>query len=490
MPSTGKVFKNSIIYAISSVVSGGIIFFMMPIYTRVLSAEDYGVYSIITTLSALLVIPLTMGLDGAIGKFHFDLDENERVKFNGTLIFFIIGMCILGGVVYFFCGDIISKFLASGTPFFPFVLLGIGIAMLKPIYAIMQSLFQVRQKANYYLFNSISFLFINLILNLLFLFIFKLGVLSLLLGTFVTCAIFFVISLIEMFHRKYVKASFCGCYLKKGLTYSIPLVPGPLIGALALYLIKFFIEKVMGMSNVGVYDVAIQFGLIVGVAQLASNRALFPFAYESFKIGNTKPVIDITNILIVFYIMLCSGISIFSKEIIFIFSGSSFQSAWLILPIIAMAYCVKSLNYCYENNILYNIKGPKFLLINGVISNIILIGLTIVLIKPIGLFAPAIGLLVSNVFSTIFAFFVGRKLNRVDYGESKIILQFILAILIIFISLIGNYFLALQAFNWINFVIKVILFSLLLFALCLMNKKYFIQLKELIKKRKEKNLQK
>ena len=92
--------KNTILFAISSFGSKLISFFLVPLYTNVLSTSDYGTVDLISTTSSLLLFIFTLNISSAVLRYAIDDRENqEGILIFGTKIIFI-GTVLLGAALF------------------------------------------------------------------------------------------------------------------------------------------------------------------------------------------------------------------------------------------------------------------------------------------------------------------------------------------------------------------------------------------------------
>jgi len=66
--------KESLIYGVSGILTRFVSVLLMPVYTAIFSPADFGIVSLVTTLSALLSILLILSLDNSMGRWYY---ENE-----------------------------------------------------------------------------------------------------------------------------------------------------------------------------------------------------------------------------------------------------------------------------------------------------------------------------------------------------------------------------------------------------------------------------
>ena len=78
------LFKNTFIITIGKICTQLITFFLLPLYTAVLSTEEYGIVDLVTTLSMLLLPLITFQVEQAIFR---ELLENRTNKKKNDLIY-------------------------------------------------------------------------------------------------------------------------------------------------------------------------------------------------------------------------------------------------------------------------------------------------------------------------------------------------------------------------------------------------------------------
>lgn len=88
------LFKNTIIFTIGNLATRLIVFFLIPLYTNVLSTSEYGVVDLIITVATLIIPVLTLNIMESVMRFNLDkgVNHNEITK---------IGLIILGFAIVF-----------------------------------------------------------------------------------------------------------------------------------------------------------------------------------------------------------------------------------------------------------------------------------------------------------------------------------------------------------------------------------------------------
>ncbi len=88
----GSAVRNSAVYAGAAVFQRGIIFLLLPVYTRVLAPAQYGRLSVLLAIAAAAVILLSCGMDTAFFRTYFALqsDPERQRRFVTTAWTFLL----------------------------------------------------------------------------------------------------------------------------------------------------------------------------------------------------------------------------------------------------------------------------------------------------------------------------------------------------------------------------------------------------------------
>ncbi|MDZ7778280.1 MAG: oligosaccharide flippase family protein [Bacteroidales bacterium] len=118
-----EIGAHSSIYAVSNILTKAIGVLLIPIYTRFLTTEDYGIISIITPLINAVAIFYSFGLRQAYGRFHFDQEDKskEQKQLLGTVLLFIITIGLTGNIIIILLGESFFENVFPEIDFYPFV---------------------------------------------------------------------------------------------------------------------------------------------------------------------------------------------------------------------------------------------------------------------------------------------------------------------------------------------------------------------------------
>ena len=101
-------FKAGIWYTLGNILLKGCIFFTLPIFTRILSTNDFGIYNTYMAYEGLVTAILGLGLYGTVKNAKLDFEKNFD-EYLSSIIFlnllFLSTILLLGNILYNFYGN-------------------------------------------------------------------------------------------------------------------------------------------------------------------------------------------------------------------------------------------------------------------------------------------------------------------------------------------------------------------------------------------------
>ena len=248
--------KNTIIITIGKVCTQLITFFLLPLYTGILSTEEYGIVDLLNTLVSLMLPIITFQVEQAVFRELIEVRNNnkEKTKIISTAIITVISQCIL----YLILFAIISPFINNNYKLF---------LATNVITNIFLSLFQqitrgLGDNKRYALGSFISALFI-IIFNILFLIVFKLGANGMLLGTMCgqLVAIIYLFLSLKLFNyiklKEYKKE-----LIKKLWKYSVPLIPNAISWWIFNASDRVIVTSILSVDQNGILAASLKFSVV------------------------------------------------------------------------------------------------------------------------------------------------------------------------------------------------------------------------------------
>ena len=405
-----KLLKNSVIYIIVSVISGGLSFLFLPILTSFLTTDQFGTLELYRSAIALIQGVFVFGSNTLIFGNYFKWTKKELKIFihNAISISLITGSIILFVVLFFpsLQNIIFSKY---SIPLI-IVLIGILTSLIQSITAIQTTLFQIEGKAISYALFVVGFSLFSIIISYYFLEYKNYGWKSVVYGILFSSIIFFLFTLF-MFYKNKIGIINPFNKVKMILFLGFPnFNPHRRMGYRALD--KFMISDLLDISATGIYAVNYKFGIIVMMIQVGIMRAWSPFFYKEIAKNNNESKIKIiryTYLLILILFLMTISIIIISPFLFDIFIiDDSYQFSWKIIVFVSFAYFFDGLWKIF-NCYLINKNLTSYYAYILFISAIFNVVLNYYFIKEIGVNGAALSTFFSFFIGFIIAFFISQR---------------------------------------------------------------------------------
>lgn len=267
--STLAVVRNWLVYGVSSVASRLIGFLLLPVYTRVLSPEEYGVRAMVTVGADVVGMLFSLGLGIAMARFYAGERDARRPIAVSTGLF--TGAAVLGAGVL--VAIAVSPWLAGlvlgDRIYAPYLRLGLVSLYALNVFELGLVALRVRQRAGTVALLSLATLVTTVTLNLIFVVAFRLGVAGILYGEIITYGAF-ALALGAATLRDF-GAGFSLGMARRMIVFGAPLTLMPFAWLVINRADMLFLAHTFSLSQVGVYSLAVQYAQVLLVA------VIYPF---------------------------------------------------------------------------------------------------------------------------------------------------------------------------------------------------------------------
>lgn len=456
--------KSTIIITIGKVCTQLVTFLLLPLYTSLLSTDEYGMVDLLNTLVMLLLPIITLQLEAAAFR---DLTENRgnleiEKKIISTSLITIIAQIIFYFILYL----IISPFINNKYKIF---------LLVNVIAYVLCSVFLQYSRGlgdnKKYAIGSFISATSTILFNVLFLVVFKYKVNGMLLGTFMGQLFGFGYIFFSLKLYKYISIKAYDKKIKKSLLkYSVPLIPNSLSWWVFGVSDRFIVSVILGLSSTGLLSIGNKFPSIItyvyNIIYLSLSENLIVYSNDKDISSYFNKMFNvILNFFVVITIMLIACMPFVFKIMI----NKDYNGAYNIIPILSIAnvfnVLVSMLGILYAVN-----KDTKTVANTSIIAAIINILVHLSLIKFIGLYAAAISTFASYFIMSIYRLYTtDKKYFKIELDSKMIIINSILMVISLVI-----YYLNVDILTAINIIVSSI-------VLLIVNRKYLGILSNLLK---------
>ncbi|MBE7473075.1 MAG: hypothetical protein DPW09_00300 [Anaerolineae bacterium] len=425
-----QIASESIVYGLSGVILRFLTIFLVPIYTRIFTPEDYGVLSLVTSTILVASTLATLSLDSAAHRWYWETEElRDRKCTIATWVYCHLGVTLIFAAVIFLSASWLGRVIVGRADAGKYFQLAAFTLPLNVLWIVANNWLRMQRRPWSTTFHALANGLLIVSFTFLFVVVFRWGlegifssqilafggttILSgIILGGWINPKHFHWVRFQEMFH------------------YALPLIPA----SLALWVISFsdryFIQIYTSTHEVGLYQVGSVIAAPVAIMSNAFQQAWWPFALSIYKRPDAKQVY--ANVFLAYIwitALISTALALFAPEAIWVFATEQYLGASSVVGILALGYVMMGLYYIAST-------GPNIVKATtsvGIVT-VIAAGLNVlfnfILVPYLGKEGSALATLLSQSVVPVILFYRSQKLYPVPYrfmaGGAIFVLAFVL----------------------------------------------------------------
>ena len=412
-----SLLRNTGIYTLTSIINSAIPFFLLPILTRYLTPEDYGIVSMFTLLVTFISPFIGLSINGAIARQYYNQEEVDIWVYVWNCIIILLISSGTIGLMFYIFGDLIAQI--SSFPIqmiWTIIIYSVG----QFICVIVLTLLQVQKKALLYGIFNISMTLLNTLLSILFIVGIGYAWRGRIYGQLVSVLIFAVIAIGMLIKNSWVKLSFNKKYIYNALLFGIPLIPHALSGSIISMTDRIFITNMVGLEATGIYTVGYQVGSIINILAISFNNAYVPWLYERLKADNKKTKVKIIKFTYLYFVgimIIATLLGLIAPIVLNLFLGKAFNESSVYVLWVAMGYAFNGMYLMVVNYIFYA-QRTTLLAIVTIFTAAINIILNYFFIKAFGAIGAAQATAITFFIKFITVWILSAKVQKMPWDLS------------------------------------------------------------------------
>ena len=406
-----ELVKNTGILAIGRLSSKLFVFLLLPLYTNVLTPEDYGTADVLQTVIYLMLYIVPLQLESGVFRYMIDSRGDDAAKKE----YISTGMLTMTVSAAVFTALVVIASLIYPIPFMGLFLFVFWSHMLSILF-----LNIARGLGHNVLYSAVSCIItiIGLLCNIVLILGVKLGGVSILIALGVSnLAGAGIIFVYEKLWRLISFSAFRRGRLKTLLDYSVPLIPNAVSWWIANASDRVIILAFLGSAANGIYAAANKIPVIYTTIFTVYNLAWAEAVSLHIKDTDSNEFINETmdkslRLLSVLALGLMTGMSLFFNLLI----GSNYADAYAHIFILIAAIFVNSVASLY-GSIFTGLKRSKIIGATTVIGALANIVINFTCIKRFGLYAASMSTLLSYIIILVVRQRQLRKFIRIRFNK-------------------------------------------------------------------------
>ena len=324
------LFTDALVFALGSLGSKLILFFLVPIYTNYLTTDEYGIADLVFTFVQLIVPFATVSIQNSLIRFGMEKNANKEETLKCSMAVILFSVVFTLGVT-----PLVGLYSAiSDWKWYLAILV-----VLNGLSEVERSYLKVRDKNKSFAVISIIQTAVLEGCNILLLVVFKSGVSGYLLSNIIAVAVVCVITFFAAgIPKALTSAKLNVPLLKKMVVFSMPLV----LSAVSWWVVhssdRIMIELMIGESVLGLYTAATKIPSLINVVTSIFNQA---WGLSSIReIDNPDKQHFYSKVFRMFstaLFMACIMLITVLKPFLSVYFGADFRSAWVYTPLLLVA---------------------------------------------------------------------------------------------------------------------------------------------------------
>lgn len=370
--------KVSFWFFLCSLIQKGLSLLTTPIFTRILSTEDFGIVSVYNAWQQIVIIFATFGLVNSVSNVGLVRYDKDKDGFQSSMIgltcvfFFVVSVLLLS--TYSFTKEIIQLDYAL-------VIIMLADCLLSTFFG----MWTLRERFDYRYKKMTILTLINIICGIIFSIFFILhfnsGALGRVFGLVFVSILLGVYSFIDIARRssKFYNKEYWNFAIK----YNLPMIPHFLSMVILSQIDRIMIQNMCNISSVGIYTIAYSSASIILILNQAITASYNPWLLQRLKSMEYDGIMQVVNKIAISYFFVVLLLILFAPEIMAIMAPPVYYDGVYVIPSVACSMFFILLFNLFSPIEYYSMK-TKFIGKASIIAAVANILLNIVFINLFG----------------------------------------------------------------------------------------------------------
>lgn len=407
-----KVLSATIWYTISGFLMKGMGVLTTPIFSRILTQEEYGAAENFYACLSIITIIGSLCLSASLVRGRFDYKDELHSFVKSNLLFGTL-FTIIGGGIMLINYYIISNYLLLDYKLFILILLSV---IVNPAYDMFVQIDQFQYKYKVVTFISMMNTFMGVVLALVMMLFMRDNLWARIIGGQipVLCSgvVLYIYYLIKggKLRLEYIRYALLIC-----IPYMIHLLSGTILNSSD----RIMVTKICGASSNALYSMSYNVAQVANVLWMSMNSAFSPWQCEQLSKGYYKDIKRYSYCYILIFISCIWGLMFIAPELLIILGGQTYTVSKKVIPIIVQGYVFLFLYSLYVNIEQYEKKNAG-MAIASMLCATFNVFLNYIFIPKFGYAAAAYTTMVSYFLLFVFHFILVLRMKK-NCFDSKFI---------------------------------------------------------------------
>jgi O-antigen/teichoic acid export membrane protein len=426
-------------YGLGNLFVRSLSFILLPLYSNLIDTTEFGNYSLLLSVYAVVQVFFQFGMFGALNKFYIaEKSENKKLLIFSSILNSIIIIAGFLTFILWLLSSRISVIVFNSPDFEDLLILTFAALFFETLSFYILSLLKTLELAKKVVVYSAIGAILNLILNIIFVYFLKLHVNGIILAQFIS-GIVLLLLLLPVIKGKYIFRIDKGI-LNTVIKFSIPLIFANLFMAGSNVADRFILDIYSGRQQVGLYSFAYRIALIMSILIGSFSTAWNPHSLNLYYSSDYKFAFGkILNKLVAVSCLLLLIVSFFAGYLFEIhlfgvsFFNPDYHAGIVIIPIVMLGYLFNGISSYYS--VYPKVSDKSYhLMISELVALIINVISNIILIPWFGIIGAALSTAVGFLSGASYLFIISNTKIEIKYHLKELSIIILSALLFLVIG--------------------------------------------------------
>lgn len=383
-----RLGTSSLIYLLPTFFFRGLNFLLAPLFTRVMTPDDYGIVGFASSLNGVLATMFGLAVPASLSRFHFDLDtEEERARFNSTIVVFLCTWPVALALVLHQVGRLGWLDVFGTVRFEPHLKYVLWSGLLAVFPSIYINIYTAREQPRRIAVFNVGLIITSVSVALIFVVGLRQGALGQLRASVVSGVLIAMVSVGVVLATSGL--SFSWKYLVRAIKYSAPLMPHTLSNWALAASDRVLLERFVAADELGRYSLGYTFATATGVVSGAINLAFLPAIMRQLKAGRDGDAAKLGTYALVPTATMGMLIAVACPDAIRLLAAPAFHSSGRVVGWVVVGFVMQGTYAVWSIGTHYS-KRTAFMPIVTALGAAVNIGLNILFVPRFGILAAAV----------------------------------------------------------------------------------------------------
>ena len=277
--------RDVTVYGLGDVAVSIVNFCLLGLYVRYLDAADYGVIGMLGSLEVVAKIAFRFGLDGAFMRLFYESDRPaDRQRLASTIFFFLLALNGAVVSILLIAAPALASAVLGGTAHTAALRLMLLNTFVIGFTFIPFHVLRIEQRTVTFSLLTLARAVLTTIVRLLLVVNLGMGVTGLYLAD-VLVTVVVMVALVRWF-GPLIRPMFSRAVLRDALRFGLPRVPHAAAQQVMAIGDRLVLKLFVAIESIGIYSMAVSFGLVQKLFLSAFESAWAPFYYATVREGD------------------------------------------------------------------------------------------------------------------------------------------------------------------------------------------------------------